>query len=126
VKLLIVAAVIFVIIAGKVVHRRWKLGLQRPVDHPRLPDELAGGWVVFTTPYCATCEPVKERLRSLDPAAPVHTVDATREPRLAEAFAIRSAPTALLSDAAGNVQRRLVGAAAVADYAERVASLKAG
>jgi hypothetical protein len=126
VKLLIVAAVVFVVIAGKVIHRRWKVGLQRPVAHPRLPTELAGGWVVFTTPYCATCEPVKEQLRAVDPSAPLHTVDATREPRLADAFKIRSAPTALLSDGRGEVRERLVGAAAVAAYAERVASAKAG
>ena len=125
-KFLIVAVVVFVVVAGKIVHRRWKIGLQRPVDHPRLPTELAGGWVVFTTPYCATCEPVKDRLRSLDPATPLHTVDATREPRLADAFKIKSAPTALLSDDRGQVRERLVGAAAVTSYAERVASAKAG
>ena len=40
----------------------------------------------------------------------------TREPRLADDFRIKSAPTALLADATGAVQTRLVGADAVRDY----------
>jgi thioredoxin-like negative regulator of GroEL len=47
----------------------------------------------------------------------VVTVDATRRPELAGAFRIRSAPTALLADAAGAVLTRLVGPEAVAAYA---------
>ena len=89
-------------------------------DIGRLPVDLIAGaertWVVFTTPYCATCGPVTERLRAADPTAKVVTVDATEEPALADAFRIRSAPTVLLSDAAGEVQARLVGATAVDDY----------
>ena len=125
-KLVVVAFVVAVVLVGAVVHRRWQRGLHRDVDHPRLPVHLAGGWVVFTTPYCAACEPVKERLREIDPDTPVRTVDATREPRLAEACQVRSAPTVLLTDSEGNVRRRLVGATAVGDYADRVASAKAG
>jgi thioredoxin-related protein len=43
-------------------------------------------------------------------------VDATREPHLADAFSVRSAPTVLLADGAGNVTARLVGADAVQEY----------
>jgi thioredoxin-related protein len=40
-------------------------------------------------------------------------VDATREPHLADAFRVRTAPTIVLADAAGRVRQRLVGAEAV-------------
>jgi hypothetical protein len=100
---------------------RWRRGLRdeaRPV--PRLPARLLGStertWLVFTTPYCASCGPVADTLRTRDPRARVVTVDATREPELAQAFLVRSAPTALLADADGAVRARLVGAAAVDDY----------
>lgn len=89
-------------------------------DVGRLPSHLVDGaertWVVFTTPYCATCGPVTDRLRADDPAARVVTVDATREPALADAFRIRSAPTVLLAGADGEVLARLVGATAVESY----------
>ncbi|HEX2849304.1 MAG TPA: thioredoxin family protein [Acidimicrobiales bacterium] len=120
-KLLVVVA----LLAGLVVARRlylgWKAGLhQEDREHPRVPPALLDGadrtWVVFTTPYCAACGPVKERLADADPNARVVTVDATRDPGLAEAFYVRSAPTVLLADAAGEVRARLVGALAVSDY----------
>lgn len=73
-------------------------------------------WLVFTTPYCASCGPAAERLRAGDPGTPVVTVDAFRDHTLAAAYRIRSAPTALLVDAAGEVRERLVGPAAVEHY----------
>ncbi|HVF31682.1 MAG TPA: thioredoxin family protein [Acidimicrobiales bacterium] len=120
-KLVIVA----VIVVGLIVGRR--LYLQRQARHrtvrvhsPKVPEALLDGadrtWVVFTTPYCASCGPVKERLAEDDPSARIVTVDATREPHLAQAFAVRSAPTVLLAGADGAVQARLVGAPAVRDY----------
>ena len=85
-----------------------------------MPESILAGaartWVVFTSPYCATCGPVEARLRESDPGARVVKVDATREPHLAHAFSIRSAPTVLLADGAGNVTARLVGAEAVTEY----------
>jgi thioredoxin-related protein len=85
-----------------------------------VPAELLGGaqrtWVVFTTPDATTCEAVRQKLAAHDPSARVVTVDATREPLLAQAFGVRSAPTVLLADGRGEVQRRLVGAVAVDDY----------
>jgi len=99
-------------------YRTWRAGVvdERP-DHPLVPAALRKKaertWVVFTTPYCATCGPVEDSLRASDPGARVVRVDATREPMLAQAFNVRSAPTALLADADGNVQARLVGAQAV-------------
>jgi hypothetical protein len=118
--------VVVVLLAGVAVacrgyrSRRARLADDPPVG-TRVPAELRKGadrtWVVFTTPYCAGCGPVEERLRSSDPGARVVRVDATRDPLLAEAFAVRSAPTAVLADADGRVQARLVGAEAVHRWA---------
>ena len=78
---------------------------------PRLPADLVAGaertWVVFTTPYCAACEPLVQRLRD---RGRVVTVDATERPTLARAMRVRSAPTAFLADSDGNALTRLVGA----------------
>lgn len=120
-KLAIVAAIVVMMVVGR------RIYLQRVAAHqkatprvPRVPAELLAGaqrtWVVFTTPYCASCGPVKEQLAADDPMARIVTIDATREPHLAGAFAVRSAPTVLLADAAGEVKARLVGAPAVRSY----------
>lgn len=118
--------VVVVLLAGVAVAcRGYRSRRARLTDDPpvgtRVPAELRKGadrtWVVFTTPYCAGCGPVEERLRSSDPGARVVRVDATRDPLLAEAFAVRSAPTAVLADADGRVQARLVGAEAVHRWA---------
>ncbi len=109
---------VFGVLLGTRLYRTWRAGLisDRP-DHPLVPaalrDNATRTWIVFTTPYCATCGPVEESLRTSDPEARVVRVDATREPVLADAFKIRSAPTAVLADADGQVQARLVGAEAV-------------
>lgn len=100
---------------------RRRLGARRgPV--PALPASLVEGaertWVVFTTPYCASCGPVTERLRTFDPTAHVVNVDATEQRDLAAAFSVRTAPTVLLADRTGKVQLRLVGAAAVHDLVD--------
>lgn len=120
-KLAIVAGIIVMMVVGR------RIYLQRVASHQkatpgvqRVPAELLAGaqrtWVVFTTPYCASCGPVKEQLADDDPMARIVTIDATREPHLANAFAVRSAPTVLLADAAGEVRARLVGAPAVRNY----------
>ena len=121
-KLVVVTAIVVLLAAARVAYARYKASLQnekRP--HPPLPAELRNAatertWVVFTTPLCASCGPVKEKLASADPDAHLVTIDATREPHLADAFHVRSAPTVLLADAAGNVEERLVGVEAVDRY----------
>lgn len=121
-RAVIVIALLFAIALAGRLYRAWRAGLQaeRPA-HPRVPESILAGaartWVVFTSPYCATCGPVEARIRASDPEARVVKIDATREPHLAGAFAIRSAPTVLLADGAGNVTARLVGAEAVESYA---------
>lgn len=126
-KLLVVAVIVVGFVIGKRMHVQRQRRLQRPPARPlpRVPSELLAGadrtWVVFTTPYCASCGPLKEQLAADDPMARVVTVDATREPHLADAYEVRSAPTVLLADRAGAVQARLVGAPAVRDYLARTA-----
>ena len=87
---------------------------------PRLPSEIVAGsdrtWVVFTTKYCAQCGPIEQLLRSTQPDDRVVTIDAAREPRLAKAQRIKSAPTVLLANERGLVERRLVGAEAVRGF----------
>ena len=127
-KFAIVALIVLALIVGRRMYVAWQARLQRPhAPTRRLPAELLDGaertWVVFTTPFCASCGPVKELLAEEDPSARIVTVDATREPHLADAFAVRSAPTVLLADRIGEVQARLVGAPAVRTYlAERSAT----
>jgi thiol-disulfide isomerase/thioredoxin len=120
-RLAIVVALVIGFVLARRVYLQWRARLHTETRHvPRLPAELLDGadrtWVVFTTPYCATCEPVKQRLAEHDPGARLVTIDATREPQLASAFHVRSAPTVLLADSLGDVQARLVGAGAVDDY----------
>ena len=120
-RAVIVIVLLFAVALVARLYRSWRGRVQsdQPV-HPRIPETLLAGaartWVLFTSPYCATCGPVEDRLRASDPDARVVKVDATREPHLADAFSVRSAPTVLLADGAGNVTARLVGAEAVTEY----------
>ena len=120
-RAVIVIVILFGIALAGRLYRAWldRLQDEKPV-HPMVPNSLRAGadrtWVVFPSPYCATCGPVEARLRASDPGARVVKVDATREPDLADAFSVRSAPTVFLADGDGNVTARLVGAAAVDNY----------
>jgi thiol-disulfide isomerase/thioredoxin len=122
VRLAIVAALVVALFVARFVYRWWQARVQadaRPV--PRLPSSVLGGgaertWVVFTTPYCATCEPVMRMLRAADPDTPVIKIDVTDRPDLASGFRIARAPTVLLADASGEVTERLVGPEAVTEF----------
>lgn len=115
---LIVVAVFLLSFAGsRPLYARWR----RQVAHdacemPAVPGRLLGdserNWVVFTTPYCATCDSVKARLRDR-PDGHVAVVDVTTEPALADAYRIRSAPTIIEAERSGRVIARLVGAQAL-------------
>lgn len=117
-RVVVVVLLLFGVLLLTRLYRSWRGGVitDRPL-HPLVPAVLLAGaertWVVFTTPYCAGCGPVEESLRASDPGARIVRVDATREPALAQAFSVRSAPTAVLADADGLVQARLVGTEAV-------------
>ncbi len=122
IRIAVVVILAFGVLLVTRLYRTWRAGVvdEHP-DHPLVPvalrDNAARTWVVFSTPYCATCGPVEAHLRASDPDARVVRVDATREPILAQAFKVRSAPTAVLADADGRVQTRLVGAEAVYRWA---------
>jgi hypothetical protein len=126
-RALVVVALVLGLALARRLYLQWRAGLQNERrDHPSIPRALLDGaprtWVVFTTPYCASCGPVEERLRQSDPESRVVKVDATRQPALADAFHVRSAPTVLLADHEGTVQARLVGASAVENYISATAS----
>ena len=98
--------------------RRPRLSVDRGVA--RVPLDMLGPeertWLVFTTPYCATCAGVVASIRSRDPEARVVELDAVEHAALTRSFLVRSAPTVVLADGDGNVRTRLVGAAAVEAY----------
>lgn len=93
----------------------------RPVDtggFPPLPADVVGGnatWVIFTTEYCATCAPVKERIARLDPTADLVEIDVARRPDLATTYQVRTAPTVLFASANRTIQARFVGNVPEAD-----------
>ena len=122
-RVVVVVVLLFALALATRLYRQWRAGLaHRPVgdDVPALPASLVGGsprtWVVFTTPYCASCGPVERRLRDAEPESRVVVVDATEHPALADSFHVRTAPTVLLADAGGRVETRLVGAPAVTAF----------
>jgi thiol-disulfide isomerase/thioredoxin len=121
VRLAVVLAVAAGLAVAPALYRRRLRRLQAgPDSHPPVPASLLDGssrtWLLFTTPWCANCGPVEQRLLASDPDARVVRVDATQQPELAGAFSVRSAPTALLADQDGRVRARLVGMEAVDRY----------
>jgi thiol-disulfide isomerase/thioredoxin len=121
VRLVAVLVVLAVVVVGRRLYFQWRRRLATDrIPVPRLPVALLDGaertWVVFTTPWCASCGPITVDLRASDPSAHVVTVDATEQPALADTFRVRTAPTVLLAGADGAVQARFVGADAVRNY----------
>lgn len=121
VRLIVVAVVVGLFAVAPTWYRSRRGRIERgPKTSPAVPAELLDGadrtWVLFTTPWCASCGPVEEQLRASDPGARVVKVDATRQPALAGTFSVRTAPTVLLADGQGQVQARLVGIEAVSRY----------
>ena len=85
-----------------------------PAD--RLDDDTSCTWLVFTTPWCASCDAVKAAIAEAVPHHGVRTIDATVEIDLGEAYDVKRAPTTLLVDRHGLVLERLVGPEAVRDF----------
>jgi len=120
-RLLIVVVSAFGVLLVARLFRQWRSAVR--TDNPATPLVplliRAGAertWVIFTTPFCATCGPIEARLRAREPGSNVVRIDATEQPHLSNAFKVRSAPTVLLADADGRVQARLVGAEAFENY----------
>lgn len=86
------------------------------VPAAQLVPDVACTWMVFTTPWCASCDQVKATLAEAFPHHGVRTVDATVEVALGEAFEVQRAPTTLLVDRHGRVLERLVGPEAVRSF----------
>lgn len=124
-RIWVVLALLFLFALLRRLLKQW-MDRRRANTSPRgsgsLPMRVTGGadrtWVVFTTPWCATCEPVVERLRAAEPNSNVLMLDATVERVLSESLGVRSAPTAVLADRDGVVHTQLVGIDAVTDYLE--------
>ena len=117
-RLVVIAVVVVVVaLAAWAYRRRVRADRHAAGPFPAVPASLRADadrtWVVFTTPTCAACGPVQETLRSAEPSSRVVAVDATARPDLAEAFAVKRAPTVVLAGPEGAVEARLVGADAV-------------
>ena len=116
---LVIVLALLTIVGGLWVIRRWRLGAAQRLDSgERLPPELVDSsgqrtWVLVTAPMCASCGPLEERLRELDPEGRLVVVDAAERPDLARTLRARSAPTVLVASPSGVVRRRLVGPALV-------------
>lgn len=117
-RLVVVLAVVGLALAVRVAlarRRRWS-GAQ-PLPGARFPrwvtDGAARTWVVFTTPYCASCGPIVDHLERVDPDARVVEVDASHHTGLARDFAVRSAPTVYEAGPGGDPLRRYLGAAEI-------------
>lgn len=108
--LLVLAIVGVVAVIGALYRRSHARHAARPIAAPPFEAEITAGaertWVVFTTKYCATCEPTIDRLRSDDPDARLVKLDVADRPDLARRYDVRSAPTVLLAAADGTVLSR--------------------
>ena len=122
IRLLIVLGVVLVVVAATVVHRRRSASdaARGSTGLAALPAELVAGapatWIIFTTPYCASCSAVEADLAEAFPHHEVRRIDATERVDLADRYEVRRAPTTLLADEHGTVLQRLVGPEAVRDF----------
>jgi hypothetical protein len=120
-RLLVVVVLVFGVVLVTRLFRQWRAQIRTETPAtPLIPLSIRAGaertWVIFTTPFCASCGPIEARLRATYPGANVVRIDATEQPQLSNAFKVRSAPTVLLADGEGRVQARLVGAEAFERY----------
>ncbi|MGH9243944.1 MAG: thioredoxin family protein [Acidimicrobiales bacterium] len=125
-RLVVVGLVVVAVLVADRLYRQWRAASGRPGGPlSQVPRTLLDGaprtWVVFTTPYCASCGPLTELLRRSDTDARVVTIDATAEPSLARDLAVRAAPTTLLADAEGVVRARFVGTEPVRAHLDQAA-----
>jgi hypothetical protein len=87
--------------------RRGAVGLPRLPEWLRAPSGRT--WVVFTTPWCTSCEAVEADLQARFPDDTVVRVDAVEHPELTQRYDVRRAPTVLAAGPDGAVSTRAVG-----------------
>jgi hypothetical protein len=125
IRVLAVLAVLSLIAAARPMLAR----SHRRADNAELPDvHLADfvvpgtprTWVVFTTPYCATCGPLMDEIEHALPDDGVVGVDATDHPDLTGHLGVRRSPTVFEIDPQGRVIDRMIGAEATRAQLPRV------
>lgn len=112
VRLLVVAALLGVVLVLTRLRAASRQGQVGAHALPPLPRDIArtnATWVVFTTEYCATCGPVKERIAQIDPTADLVEIDVAQRPDLARRYHVRTAPTVFFAAANGRIHARFVG-----------------
>ena len=118
--------VVFLVVLGKrMLHQKMAARRRRrPHGDATLPPTVTAGrertWVLFTTPFCATCNQVEAQLARHDPHTPVVRIDASRETELAARFAVMTAPTLLRAGPGGAVLGHYVGTEAAVTAARTV------
>ena len=117
--------VFLVVLAKRMLHQKMAARRRRrPRVDATLPTSITAGrgrtWVLFTTPFCATCRQVEAQLARHDPHTPVVRIDASRETELAARFAVMTAPTLLLAGGDGVVLGQYVGTEAAIAAARTV------
>lgn len=112
-RLLVVLALALVCVAAAWLARRWQgRGVAPGASVPAgLVPSGEPSWLVLTTPWCASCGPVIERLEAAG-ELPVVVVDLAERPEVSRALDVRQAPTVLKVGADGLVLERRTGAGA--------------
>jgi hypothetical protein len=112
-RVVIVVALVLVSAAVAWAAGRWQTrgGVPGAVVPQGLVPAGESSWLVLTTPWCASCGPVIERLQAAG-ELPVVVVDLAERPDISRALDVRQAPTVLRVGADGAVLERRAGAGA--------------
>jgi thiol-disulfide isomerase/thioredoxin len=118
-RLVVVAVLVAAVLTVTAARRRSiERDRGRDGDWPALPERLRGAgptWVIFTTPYCASCRPLHDAISRAHPGDTVIDLDVSDEPDVAASYAVQRAPTTVRAAGDGRIVARLAGADAVTD-----------
>lgn len=112
-RLLVLAGVALAVALVAWAASRWQ---RRPIAVAVVPDALvpdSPSWLVLTTPWCASCGPVVDRLEAVG-SLPVVVVDLAERPEVSRVLDVRQAPTVLRVEPDGAITERAAGPAALA------------
>ena len=123
--IVVLFVVFLVVLAKRMLHQKIEARRRRrPQPNATIPGAVTAGrdrtWVLFTTPFCASCPQVEALLAKHDPGTTVVRIDASTDTSLAKRFAITTAPTLLLAARDGSVIGRHVGTAAAVAAARTI------